>query len=156
MKITLADWEFSVDTEATTVHSLQCSADHCLCAYCRNYYETVDAAHPALRPFLGRFGLVLEGPSEVMPLEPALVMAGYRVIGEITRMGSAKMHVNNVPIHPEMAENGTFFLWVGEMDLPWVQEEPMEDVISPANEPEFLARMAKKWAELNDGEILFS
>lgn len=155
MRIILADWEFTVDVDATTVHSMQCSTDHCLCAYCRNYYETVDAAHPSLRPFLSRFGLVLEGPSEVMPLEPTLVMAGYRVIGEIIKQGNAKMHVNNVPIQPEPAENGTFFLWVGEMDLPWVQTEPMEDVVSPANQPEFLKRMAKKWAQLHEAELIY-
>jgi len=156
MKITLADWVFSVDVEATTVHSMNCSVDHCLCAYCRNYYESVDSAHPTLRPFLERFGLVTEGPSEVMPLEPTLVMAGYRVVGEIVRKGTARMHVDNVPIHPEASDDGTFLLWVGEMELPWNQPEPMEDVISPANQPEFLQRMAQKWAKLNDIEFILS
>lgn len=156
MKIALADWEFQVDVEATTVHSLKCSIDHCLCAYCRNYYETVDMAHSTLRPFLEQFGLTMEGPSEVMPLEPTLVMAGYRVIGAITKTGTARMHVDSVPIHPEASDDGTFLLWVGEMELPWKQEEPMEDVVSPANQPEFLERMAKKWAELNDLELIMS
>lgn len=155
MTITLADWKFRVNVDATTAHSMKCSVDHCLCAYCRNYYETVDLAHPTLRPFLERFGLVMEGPSEVMPLEPTLVMAGYRVIGEIIHEGAARMHVDNVPIHPERSEVGTFILWVGEMALPWMQKEPMEDVISPANQPEFLDRMAKKWLELNGkGDII--
>ena len=156
MNIILADWVFSVDRDATTAHSMKCSLDHCLCAYCRNYYETADQAHPSLRPFLARFGLVMEGPSEVMPLEPTLVLAGYRVIGRITRSGAARMHVDNVPIHLEPSEDGTFLLWVGEMELPWTQDEPMEDVVSPANEPEFLDRMAQKWAQLNDLDIVLS
>lgn len=156
MKISLADWEFSVDVEETTLHSMNCSVDHCLCAYCRNYYETVDGAHPTLRRFLAQFGLVLEGPSEVMPLEPTLVMTAYRIIGEITRFGTAKMHADNIPIYFEVSENGTFLLWAGEMELPWEQNEPMEDVVSPANEPEFLQRMARKWAQLNDLELILS
>ena len=35
-------------------------------------------------------------------------------------------------------------LEVGELELPWVMDEPWEDVISPANEPEFLERMYRK------------
>ena len=156
MKITLADWEFQVRVSDTTAHSLKCSIDHCLCAYCRNYYESVDEAHPSLRPFLEQFGLVLEGPSEVMPLEPDYVMAGYRVLGRITGRGEARMHVNHVPVHFEDADDTSFFLWVGPMDLPWKQDEPMGDVVSPANQPEFLDRMARKWMELNGEDAIMS
>ena len=156
MRIHLGDWEFAVDPDATWEYTQKCSTDHCLCAYCRNYYETVDLAHPTLRSFLERFGLVLEGPSEVMPLEPTLVMAGYRVQGRILKTGSARMHVDLVPIHPEAADNTSFFLWVGEMELPWQQEELPEDVISPANQPEFLDRMARKWLELNQEDLVMS
>ena len=87
MKITLADWVFDVDTAATAAYTLNCSTDHCTCAYCRNFYETMDMAHPTLRPFLERFGILAEGPSEVMPLEPTLVMAAYRVTGRILARG---------------------------------------------------------------------
>ena len=156
MKIILADWEFQVEAAETTAHSMKCSTDHCLCAYCRNYYETADAAHPSLRPFLERFGLVLEGPSEVMPLEPDYVMTGYRVLGQILNRGEAQLHVNNVPVHFEDADPTSFFLWAGPMELPWVQGEPMEDVISPANQPEFLERMARKWLEFNAEDTFLS
>ena len=155
-QIILADWVFSVDVEGTTAHSMKCSLDHCLCAYCRNYYETVDASHPTLRPFLERFGLCIEGPSEVMPLEPDYVMAGYRVLGQIVKRGEARMHVDCVPVHFERADETSFFLWAGAMELPWVQEEPMDDVVSPANQPEFLERMARKWMELNGEESIIS
>lgn len=142
--IHLADWVFSVDSEATGQHTLRCSEDHCLCAYCRNFYEAVDIAHPALRSFLARFGITLEGPSELMPLEPTLMAACYRVTGRILHFGKQLLHVNGVPIRPETADGETFFLWVGEMELPWIQEEDPADVLSPANQPEFLERMAKK------------
>ena len=156
MKITLADWTFEVDTAATAAYTLKCSTDHCTCAYCRNYYETMDIAHPTLRPFLKRFGILAEGPSEVMPLEPTLVMAGYRVTGRILTRGKARMHADHVPVHIEESDEGTFLLWVGEMELPWNQPEPMDDVISPANQPEFLLRMNEKWAQLNGVEIIYS
>ena len=156
MRIALADWTFEVDTAATAAYTLKCSSDHCTCAYCRNFYENMHIAHPSLGPFLERFGILPERPSELMPLEPTLIMAGYRVTGRILRRGKARMHVDYVPIHMEQADNETFLLWVGEMELPWSQTEPMEDVISPANQPEFLLRMNEKWAQLNDMEVIYS
>ena len=42
------------------------------------------------------------------------------------------------------------------MELPWMQDEPVEDVVSPANQPEFLERMAQKWAELNELDLILS
>ena len=156
MIITLADWCFRVDVDATMDYTMKCSLDHCLCAYCRNYYESVDAAYPHLREFLSRFGILLDGPCEVIPLEPTLVMACYRLTGEILQTGTEHMHADGVPVHIEPSENGTFLLWVGEMDLPWLQSEPMEDVVSPANQPEFLDRMAKKWAQLNGCDLVLS
>lgn len=150
MVITLADWQFSVDREQTLAYTMKCAGDHCLCAYCRNYYANVDAAHPSLRPFLERFGVCIEGPGEVMPVEPTWIVACYRVTGQILHQGTARMHVDGVPIRPEVSDNGTFLFWVGEMELPWTQDEPMEDVISPANDPEFMDRMMQLlllWAE---------
>lgn len=152
MIITIADWEFSVDVETTTLHTMNNSTDHCTCAYCRNYYETVDIAHPRLRSVLRKFGVVLEGPSELMPIEPTLMLACYRVRGQILHHGQTRIHVDNVPLIPEDGENGTFLIWAGEMELPWLQNEPMEDVISPANHPEFLERMMHqllRFAEIN-------
>lgn len=145
MIITLADWQFSVDVDKTFAHTTDCSRDHCTCPYCLNYYETVDAAHPGLRPVLAKFGVNLDGPSELMPLEPTLVMACYRITGQILTCGESRLHVDGVPILPESADDRTFFLWAGEMELPWRQTVAMEDVISPANEPEFMSRMLDRW-----------
>jgi len=154
--ITIADWEFSVDTEATLIRTMQYSTDHCTCAYCRNYYEAVDLAQPRLRPVLGKFGIALEGPCELMPLEPNIMLACYRVDGNIRKQGQTHIYVDDVRITPEAGEDGTFLLWVGEMALPWLQEENMEDVISPANQPEFMDRMAEKWAQLHEDDYMIS
>ena len=150
MIITLADWQFEVDPALTADYTLKCSLDHCTCAYCRNFYETVDEAHPRLRAVLEKFGIHLNGPCEVMPFEPTLVMACYRVTGQILQMGRTRLHVDEVPLHPSVADEKTFFLWTGEMELPWVQEEDMDEVISPANQPEFLDRMYHQWLSTRD------
>ena len=150
MTIRLADWIFLVNPEATRDHTAACSADHCTCPYCRNFYENVASAHPALGPVLSRFGVELNGPSEVMPFEPTLVMVCYRVTGQILQEGASRLHVNQVPLRPEPADADSFFLWAGEMALPWTQEEDPDEVISPANQPEFLERMMKRWLETRE------
>ena len=150
MVITLADWQFSVDRDATLHHSAACSLDHCTCAYCRNYYEAVDAAHPRLRPVLDKFGVHLNGPSEVMPFEPALVAACYKITGQILARGETFLHMDDVPLRPENLDGQHFHLWVGPVELPWTQETEMDEVLSPANQPEFLDRMMQRlllWAE---------
>ena len=150
MRIALADWLLEVDVDATDRYTTKCTEDHCLCAYCRNFYETVDGAYPAIRPFLARFGVNLYGPSEQMPFEPTLFMACYRVTGRILHRGVQRMHICGIPVHPEEADEKTFFLWIGEMVLPWVQDEPEEEVVSPANQPEFMQRMLNKWLETRE------
>lgn len=127
-----------------------------MCAYCRNYYETVDTAYPNLRPFLEQFGVNIEGPSELMPFEPTLLLACYRVQGNIVSWGQSALSVNGIPVVAEASEDGTFLLWVGEMELPWIQAEPVEDVISPANMPEFLERMQEVWTLRHGDALVFS
>ena len=154
MVISLADWEFSVDCDATWAYTQKCSEDHCTCPYCENFYENVDRACPNLRPVLSRFGIYLNGPCEVMPFEPTIVAACYRVTGRITKRGQSRLYVDDVALRPEEADDNTFFLWVGEMELPWTQEEDMDEVLSPANQPEFMDRMMQRlllWAE--DGQL---
>ena len=145
MEIVLADWKFRVDVDATMAYTHKCSLDHCVCPYCQNYYENVDSTHPNLRPVLSRFGILLNGPCEVMPFAPTLVAACYRVTGEILQTGSTRLWVDDVPLRPEPADEHTFFLWAGEMELPWTQLEDMDEVVSPANQPEFLDRMMQRW-----------
>lgn len=156
MFFSIADWQFRVDTAATAERTIRNSLDHCLCGYCRNYYETVDRAHPRLCAVLGKFGISLEGPSELMPLEPNVILACYRVQGQILHQGNTRIFVDDVRIFPEAGDENSFFLWIGAVVVPWVQDEPMEDVLSPANEPEFLDRMALKWMELTEEETILS
>ena len=154
MTITLADWEFRIDREATWAYTQKCSEDHCTCPYCLNFYENAEKVSPNLRPVLSRFGIYLNGPCEVMPFEPTIVAACYRVTGRIVRRGEARLFLDDVPLRPEEADEDTFFLWVGQMELPWTREEDMDEVLSPANQPEFLDRMMQRlllWAE--DGEL---
>lgn len=139
------DWRFDVDMEATRKKTEENASDHCMCAYCRNFYDTVDMAHPGLKEVLRDFGVNLEGPSELLPFEPTLVLACYRVQGRILSWGSAPLWAGDVLIQPEIADEHSFFLWVGEMELPWVQDEAPDEVVSPANLPEFLERMQDIW-----------
>ncbi len=150
MILTLADWQFQVDWDETQRCTRHCSEDHCTCAYCRNFYENIDLVQPSLRPVLERFGIYLDGPCEVMPFEPTLLMACYRVTGKILRTGESRLHVDGVILRPEPGDEKTFLLWVGELELPWTQYEDMDEVISPANQPEFLDRMYRRWLETRD------
>ena len=153
MVISLADWRFQVDVDATMVYTHKCSLDHCTCPYCQIFYENIDRAETALRPVLSKFGIYLNGPCEVMPFEPTLVAACYRVTGRILRQGSTRLHISGIPLRPEYANDATFFLWLGPVELPWTQPEEMAEVISPANQPEFLARMEQlliRWAAEGD------
>lgn len=145
MILNIADWSFHVDVEATRVHTTKNAADHCTCGYCKNYYEAVVKTYPELVSFLEQFGVSIHGPSELMPFEPTLLLGCYRVHGKILQWGKTSLSVRNVPVTVETAENGTFFLWVGELELPWLQEEDMDEVVSPANLPEFLDRMEEVW-----------
>ena len=148
MVLTIADWKFRVDKEATTEHTIWNSTDHCLCPYCRNFYDTVDIAHPRLRQVLAQFGIQAEGPSEVMPLQHNVILVCYRVQGSIVCKGTMQLYVDDVPLYPEEGDGESFLLWAGAMELPWMQAIAPEDVLSPANEPEFLERMTEKYLEL--------
>ncbi len=144
MVITLADWQFRVDISSTRTYTTTCALDHCTCPYCQNFYENVDRADPDLRPVLDKFGIFLNGPCEVMPFEPTLVAACYRITGRIEKQGESFLHVNDIPLRPEAADDKTFFLWIGPVELPWTQSEDMDEVLSPANQPEFMDRMMRR------------
>ena len=149
MKLQIDDWIFDIDYEATAAHSSYVSSEHCTCGYCENYYRTIEAACPELKAFLEKFGVLIDAPSEMYPIEPTLYLSGYRVTGQILRWGAGPIMVSGVPVTAEPSERGTFLLEVGELVLPWVLEEDMDEVISPANEPEFLERMYRKWMRRN-------
>ena len=155
MIITLADWRFRVDVLSTNIYTTNCSLDHCTCPYCQNFYDNIDRENPDLRPVLDKFGVFLNGPCEVMPFEPTLVAACYRITGQIENRGQTYLHISGVPLRPEEADAHSFFLWIGPVELPWTQEEDMNEVLSPANQPEFMDRMMQRllqWTE--DSQVI--
>ena len=156
MILEAGDWRFRVDVDKTRERTSKYSFEHCQCGYCKNFYDAIDLAYPALRPVMEQFGVNLEGPSELMPFEPTLMLACYRVDGQVLNWGKSTLSVSGVSIQPELADEETFLLWVGEMRLPWLQEEAVEDVVSPANLPEFLSRMQEVWLLRHGDEFVFS
>lgn len=156
MIVELADWQFQVDVEDTRAKTTANSMDHCMCAYCRNFYETVETAYPYLPSFLTQFGVNIAGPSELMPFEPTYMLVCYRVTGQILHWGTAPIYAEDVQVSVGAGEEGTFLLWVGELELPWIQNEDVEDVVSPANLPEFMERMEQMWALRHGEELICS
>lgn len=156
MILEFADWRFRVDPEATRLRTSKYSFEHCQCGYCKNFYEAIDIAHPYLRQVVEQFGINLEGPSELMPFEPTLMLACYRVDGQIIQWGTTMLNVYGIPVVPELCDEDTFLLWIGELELPWMQQEPVDEVVSPANLPEFLERMQQVWQLRHGTEYIFS
>ena len=152
MVLQIDDWVFRIDLEKTKEHSSYVSSEHCTCGYCENYYRSVAIIYPELKPFLSKFGALIDGPSEMYPIEPTLYLAGYRVFGSIVTYGKEPIMVSGIPVSPEPVDEVHFMLEVGEMPLPWVLSEDMNEVISPANEPEFLKKMYQKLL-LRNGNI---
>ena len=144
MVLQINDWVFQIDPERTHEHSSFVSSEHCTCSYCENYYRTAALVYPNLKGFLAKFGLLADAPSEMYPIEPTLYLVGYRVFGKILTYGVAPMMIDGVPVTAEPVDDVHFMLELGEMPLPWVLSEDPNEVISPANEPEFLEKMYRK------------
>ena len=122
------------------------AAEHCDCAYCRNFYAAVDDAYPQLRPLLAQFGIDVEAPEEMF--NPSVFadcldyMPTYMVYGKILKAGQYEMAAGSASIVGREEDGESYFLLdCYEVLLPWVLDEPIEDVISPANEPSFLKKM---------------
>lgn len=156
MILKLGDWRFRVNVEATAERTQKYSFEHCQCSYCKNFYDAIDIAYPELRPVMEQFGINLEGPCELMPFEPTLMLACYRVDGKILKWGKSRLSVKGVSLLPEAGDENTFLLWVGEIQLPWLQKEAVEDVVSPANLPEFMERMQEIWSLRHSNTFLYS
>lgn len=147
MILEIDGWRFDIDFEATKQYSENEAADHCECGYCRNYYGAVDGSYPVLRPFLGQFGVNIEGPDELIPFEPNLYRVSYAVKGVILEDGCKPICANGLSVLPEAGQRVQadakpyFWLTVDRISVPWVLDEPMEEVLSPANEPSFIKRI---------------
>lgn len=153
MILEIDGWKFDIDLPATMEYSAAEAADHCTCAYCRNFYEAIDDSYPDLRPFLAQFGINIEAPDELMNFEPTLYLGAYAVTGRILRFGTGPIRISGAAVLPETSREAMvnagcqqpyFVLTVGLLTLPWILDEPPEDVVSPGNEPSFLRKMWNK------------
>ena len=129
-------------------------ADHCQCAWCRNFYSSVDGTYPQLRPFLEQFGVHIEAPDEMIALSPTLCAGYYAVCGEILERGEDDLLLDGLSVMPlawseakvdTLMEEPLFFLRTDWMTLPWVLEEPMNEADSPAKGKNFIARVLSPW-----------
>ncbi len=151
MILEIADWKFDIDLETTMEYSAQEAKDHCNCAYCRNFYAAIDGIYPELRPFLAQFGLDIEAPDELMTFTPTMYHSVYAVFGVILKTGS-RLDISGISVDIGEDEQISvccpkpyFTIGIGTFEIPWVLDEPFEDVISPANDPSFLKRMWSKF-----------
>jgi len=166
MIVQVADWIFDVDMASTMAYSDGVWNDHCTCGYCRNFYETLNDAYPHMKPFLERFGMNSLTPEELSPIEPTLCMVSYCISGKIVKRGVYPVDSGDVvftvstdsqnPLYEPTFGRPFFVLTSGLLELPWVLDEDMDEVISPANEPEYLERMMQRLLEHADTETVIS
>lgn len=125
MFLEFSDWLFFADVPANRLYSAEESAERCNCAWCRNFYQTVDKAYPNIRYFLSRFGMSIDAPVSLNPITTKLYQASYSVQGKILKQGSNPIFVDEIAITAEPdSEPDYFILDLGLMELPWVLNEP--------------------------------
>ena len=156
MILQVGDWVVDIDLERTMQYYAEESAQRCDCAYCRNFSSAVDLKYPQLRPFLAQFGVDIDTPDESMPYDrPGEIWYEnvYSVCGNVLKGENGIRNIDTVAVEisseniqqiPSSAPEPHFFLNVGMIMLPWVLEEPLEETLSPANEPSFLEKMRDK------------
>ena len=166
MIVRAADWVFDVDISKTMTYSANVWEDHCQCGYCRNFYETLNDSYPQLKAFLKQFGMDSLTPEEMSPIEPTLCMVSYCISGTILHNGIYPIDIDGVMLTVSPQEHNPdyepsfgspfFVLTTGLLDLPWVLDEDMDEVVSPANEPEYLQRMMNRMLENADFDSFIS
>lgn len=153
MVMQIGGWTLDVDVALNMQITSAQAEDHCTCGYCRNFYETIDSSCPSLRPFLAKLGVHVDGPDELSPFEPTIYEASYIVNGKILKRSEQKLYIDGVPVkivdavHADMdtiRPEPYFVLVIGLIELPWVLDEDPSQVVSPANEEQYLQRMQRK------------
>ena len=154
MVLRLKDWEFHVFDVTTRKYYARQKADRCDCAWCRNFYRTVDGSYPELRSFLQRFSVHVDAPDEMISFTPTLSSAYYAVCGSIIKRGEESFEINGLTVEPQSdteamvnteLDGPVFFLYVGCMDVPWVLNEPKEEAQSPAMGRNPIQRLLSRW-----------
>ena len=150
MVISVKDWLFDVDTEATAAYCDVVCSDPCQCGYCRNFRLAVNGTFPSLDLFLNKLGSSVMASEELMPYEPTIYEGSYCVSGKVLHSGANPLVLDDCNLTVMTAEETDydpqcpkpyFVLRTQCLELPWVLNEDMDEVISPANEPEYLQRM---------------
>ena len=166
MILQVADWIFEVDIVSTMAYSAGVWNDHCTCGYCRNFYETLDDSYPLMKPFLEKFGMNSLTPEEMSPIEPTLCMVSYCICGSVVKRGVYPLDTGDAvftvtvdaqnPLYEPPFGKPFFVLTSGLLELPWVLDEDKDEVVSPANEPEYMQRMMSRLLENTDYESIIS
>ena len=137
-------------------YSAREAAEHCTCAYCRNFYAAVDDIYPQLRPFLARFGVDIEAPDRMSPIDHSQERIDYDpsfyVFGQILQPGTYEMsaglaNIVATPLDGTVEGRVCFQLDVYEVMLPWVLNEPFEGGIPEAPPSGWLRRMIGRLTE---------
>lgn len=154
MIVQIGDWKFHVFEVTNRKYYARQKQDRCDCAWCRNFYKTVDVAYPNLRSFLDRFAVRVDAPDEMISFSPVLCSNYYVVCGSIISRGEEPITVDGITIEPQTAaqamvntqlDGPVFFLYAGCMTLPWVLDEPMEEADSPAKGMDPISRLLGRW-----------
>lgn len=166
MTISVADWIFDVDIASTMSYSAKVWESHCTCGYCRNFYETMDTEYPLTKAFLEKFGMNSLTPEELSPIEPTLCILSYCICGTVVKRGIYPVDSGDVvfsvtidtqnPLYDPSFGKPFFVLTTGILELPWILDEDMDEVISPANEPEYMQRMMNRLLESADYDPVIS
>ena len=150
MIISVQDWVFDLNADATSQYCKHVISDSCECGYCRNFRQAINGTVPELNAFLTQIGGRVDAPEELMPYEPTIYEASYCISGKILQYGTSSILCGTTKIDVLTAEDTDyetkceapyFVLRTGCIELPWVLDEDMDEVVSPANEPEYLQRM---------------
>lgn len=153
MILEIDDWKFDVDIARTMEYSAAEAAEHCECAYCRNFYAAINDHCPELRTFLAQFGIDAEAPDALYPYDSHKDLLWYEgeyvVFGSILRFGKKPIvaDASQIFLIEPLSEDRYslpqpyFLLSFDSVEMNWLLSEPMEEVISPANEPSFLKMM---------------
>ena len=150
MIISVNNWVFDVDVDATAQYCREVQSDPCLCGYCRNFRSAVNTAYPTLDLFLKKLGSTVLAPEELMPYEPTIYEGSYCISGRILQRGDRLIQLPGCTVsifgedetdYPTQCPQPYFVFRTCSLELPWVLDEDMDEVVSPANEPEYLQRM---------------
>lgn len=147
-------WKFQVFDVTTRKYYAREVADHCTCATCRNFYQTVDQIYPELRPFLAHFGVHVEAPESMSAPIQTICDCYYSVCGKILEVGEEPISIGNTVVYPQTCEEVRvdtdmdepyFFLYISPLNVPWVLDEPMDAIDTPEKTQNAIAKILGKW-----------